>query len=687
MYSQYLKLYNYCLENIEPLTYRALVQTILQTKLNDRQEKVPVLRRDVRMIGLFFEKFIKRQINAPQRKMFLKELYASIRYHYSMKILLCVPNYLNLLNDFLNLDPNEDGADGEVRTIIQKILRRFIIYTLFDEEQRVSSLIALMEFDSFPKQGKSAFESNLKKISGGPEPQSQLSNQNFFKLLKPIEVTFRDQKEFIIKSWQQQEENKSDYELITNKTVEAMQARKTIFLNVSQFVYYYEYFLIKSGKAIEQEESQICQFTSTLVDFLHSTLLLYVVYPPVKQPPSELSSNNLGKRFENLCYRNGGLFISTLTIIFTILHNTKIVTEKIGLLKNVSTILGLNKRRSSPETTQNKTSPSPVYSSKSDIGQNPLKELFIEAAKKYPSNELKQYLITPLLESPNADKLPDLLLQKDLVMISEFCFSSLFKLISREVKISPIIKSSTKHREFDEQDTEILEILQTNETADEFDQRGLLHSEKYIMELVLLLTEVLSINGTAIKTSIRQNYVPYDRDQDKGDKFSLKKIMNRSALPKKISETETRVKNNLASVKMDLEAFCEEYNDQNKPIRRQETSNVGDKQTFYQHPLKVDVLIQLCKGDSPSNKGQKSTALSSKPTLSDPIDTLQSVREFISESKELKNEIAKALKNGTLKPIRFVKIYMTISLIINKYHIDSSIELLVLQVSNREAVY
>ena len=93
MYLNYLKFYNYCLKDIEPLTFAALMGTVVQTRKLEKKS-IPLLKKDARTLGLIIEKFIKREISFSDRKKFLSDLSEALKNRHSMKIFLTVPNYL-----------------------------------------------------------------------------------------------------------------------------------------------------------------------------------------------------------------------------------------------------------------------------------------------------------------------------------------------------------------------------------------------------------------------------------------------------------------------------------------------------------------------------------------------------------------------------------------------------------------
>ena len=413
MYTQYLKLYNHCLNEIEPLTYKALSRTIIQVRKNEKLEKILVLRKDLKTIGLVFEKFIKRQFDFPERKTFLRELYSVLRNQYSIKIFIQVPNYLHLLNDLLNLDPNGDASDGDVRATIQKILRKFITFTLLeDDQQRVSDLINLIEFNSLVStSSQKQIEQVSKKEEDAMDPETKLSSHNFFKLLKPIEFTLKEYKERFQKN-DRLEESKSRIDSPNEKATNSF--KKSIIPNILQFMSYFEHFLLKIGKVIEQEEVQIAQFTSGLFDFLHVTQILYLTLPAMKQIPLEIYANILVKKFESICYRNGGPIISMLTILFTVLKNSKIPTEKTGLLKCCGHILGFNYSSRGSEAFNFKAGVEIKTELKKEANNsaNAFKNSLASASRNHSSSEVKKYMSLSLVDPTNADKLPDLLLQK-----------------------------------------------------------------------------------------------------------------------------------------------------------------------------------------------------------------------------------------------------------------------------------
>lgn len=415
VYLNYLKLYNHCLKEIEPMTFNALMETILQVRQTEKQEKNFLLRKDSRTIGLVFEKFINRQINLGDRKKFLNELYTVLRSPFNLKIFFTVPNYLNLLHDLLNLDPNDENSDSDIRATVQKILRKFIYHILFLAEQnRVFDLIALIEFDTYlnSRSNKPSEQAPRREDIIMIDNEQKMPSNNFFKLLKPIEFTLKEYKEQALKKhWQEESKNESAT-LLDKSTEVTSSSKKPIIANVTLFVYYYEHFLQKLGRNIEQEEVQILQFTNVLFEFLHFTQILHVTHPPMK-PVLELNSTNLFKRFEGICHRNGGPLISMLTILFTVLKYSKILNEKIGLLKCCSIILGLNRGRKNTEELQ---ADSPIKrkgtSKEISLAYNPLRELIADSAKLYPVQEIKKDLSVSLFDPPNADRLPDLLLQK-----------------------------------------------------------------------------------------------------------------------------------------------------------------------------------------------------------------------------------------------------------------------------------
>ena len=396
---------------MEPLTFRALIRTIIQVKKNDKLEKIPVFRKDYKAIGLVFEKFMKRQINLPERKSFLKELHAVLGYRYSLKIFVAVPNYLHLLHDLLNLDPNGDASDGDVRAMVQKILRKFISFALFeDDQQRVFDLIALIEFNSYsiPSPLKQ-MELLSKKDEVMNDSDLKPFSHNFFKLIKPIEFTLKEYRDRNHKK-HNYEETKINTESITDKKMENYNTKKSIVPNICQFVFYIEHFLLKAGKNIEQEEVQIVQFTSVLFDFLYDTQILHLISPSMKPIPTEIYPNAIAKRFEGLCHRNGGPLISMLTIIFTVLQNSNIIPEKILLIRCCSIIFGLYRHNRNSEAYSSKSAKERLKDSGSS--SNPLKDLLVNAAKCHPGSEIKKDMNMPLVEAANAEKLPDILTQK-----------------------------------------------------------------------------------------------------------------------------------------------------------------------------------------------------------------------------------------------------------------------------------
>ena len=617
-----------------------MARTIFYPKKTEKNDKYLILKKSPNIIGLIIHKFIKKQINIDERKLFVKELYVCLRNQHCMKIFTMVPNYLHLLHNLLNPDPNSEGADPEIKAVVQKLLKRFINYTLFEEEQCVFSLISLLEFETYMNSEKS---SGLAIKKDDTPPAKQLAASNFLKLFKPIENVLNDCKEQLMK----QEERKSGDEL--DKQPESAQLKKILLTNIPQFVFYYEYFITKFNKAIPSEESNIYSFTTTLFEFLFSTQMLHLVYPPIKQLPAELNANSLLKKYENTCYRNGGVLISMLSIIFIVLRFTKMAKEKIELLACCNDIFGLGKRRSGSQIGRSKTGQFQT-TSKTTI-ENPtvgLKELLTDAAKKYPPIEIKQYMNSPLIETTNAEKLPDLLAQKDYLVLYEFCFYQVFKLLVRESRGLMRLRSS--HREIDELDSDIQDILTMNADPNDDIDINFSPSVKYSEELVKFLLVLMSANGAGIKSGLTRSPTALELMRNE---FTLQKIKY-----SKIIGYGTKVKSWMVFMKSVLDEFCEDYNEQNKPVKG------SPDRSSSQYQSKTDELFHVCKVESVTGKGQKHGNIATKP-IDDYMSLLPKAQEFIEKyCLEIAKDVIPSLRNGSLKPFRFVT---TTSFLIGDY--------------------
>lgn len=402
--SQYLKLYNLCLNDMDPLTYKGLFRTVIQLKKNDKAERVAVFRKDYKMIGLILEKFIQKKLKPAERKSLLRELYVVVRNPYSMKAFLGVPNYLHFLNELLSLHSEEDGSDGEIR----KIFRRFISFTLFEEELHVFDLISLIEFDSSFKSKDSKVL--LSKKEEMPTINESSASDNIYKLLKFIEAAISEFKEQLLKS-QAQGANTTELPTSLNeKTLETIHSNKAFILNFTQFIYYYEYFLAKNHKRLEEQEKFICQFTVALFEFMYDTQILLVTYPSLKHVSGDINLGTITKRFENVCYRNGGPFLSILTSIFTVLKNTN-TEEKMGLLKCIFTVLALLRSKKSPEGDM-KVLFTVAFSSKQQVHKDKNPQGNESTTKKHTVLSVRQSMTPSLIEVQSNEKSPDLLVYK-----------------------------------------------------------------------------------------------------------------------------------------------------------------------------------------------------------------------------------------------------------------------------------
>jgi len=239
-----------------------------------------------------------------------------------------------------------------------------------------------------------------------------------------------------------------------------------------------------------------------------------------------------------------------------------------------------------------------------------------------------------------------------MLLVYEFCIHGLFKLILRQKHFPITNKKSSIIREV-EQDAEIEEILKTNETIKELSSKDIPLSSKYTNELLRLFIDILAVSGTGIKTNLNQN--------SGNEASSVKKAGSQSARHRITSESESRQKQKSILFKAELERLCDDYNDQ-KALRRQETSGNLDRQVTMKVPIKIEELFFLCNIEINSGKGSK-TGSNVQRLTKDPEEILQNVTRFIQiNQEELKKEVLNTLKNSSLKLPRLVSTNLNIFL-------------------------
>lgn len=198
-----------------------------------------------------------------------------------------------------------------------------------------------------------------------------------------------------------------------------------------------------------------------------------------------------------------------------------------------------------------------------------------------------------------------------------------------------------------EKDSEIEEILETNQLPGDLSSMEIPLSSKYSNELLRLLIEVLTVSGIGVKATLNQHI---------GNDSSMKKPSSLNNSQRKVSEAH---KQKPGAFKVELEKLCDEYNDQ-KTLRRQETSSLSiDRQMTLKVAIKIDELFFLCNIESNPGKVQNRASNASK-LIKDPDEILQNVTRFIQiNQEELKKEIVTTLKNSTLKLPRLVTYYFS----------------------------
>ena len=227
-----------------------------------------------------------------------------------------------------------------------------------------------------------------------------------------------------------------------------------------------------------------------------------------------------------------------------------------------------------------------------------------------------------------------------MLLIYEFCFYELFKLICIEIQ-------GVKRNE----ENEMKSVM--SESSNDTSVRDSLHTNIFLIELVMLLIKIISVSGNGIKHALHQFYIS-DLSSVKSSLSTKKSPQLHSSLLKKPTETETIYKSNFSSAKLDIDRICEQYNDQNRQIRRQETGNVTEKQIIQQSNMKVDELFVLCSTEVSPSKEIKKTSIENKNS-EDPLEVFSNIIEYIQiNSETLTNEILFTQKSNSLQCLRLV---------------------------------
>lgn len=346
----FLKLFKISLNNIGQHAFQGLLRVIIK-KPDDltKGKKKKLFEEDSKMIGLILHKFTSKQISLSNKVVFLLELRSLLREASNMRAFLIAPHSLNFINELINLDYSalrlEEGynkaIEQDMGVSIHKILRRFITHTLSSKDC-IFYLISLFEYTNYSKQDGTVKE-NISTTQGPAK--------NFFKMMTEIEYVLNTFKRDLVNApnktnssknegRQGKEESKSEGRSTNESALSEL--RSSLMENIPILVSYFEYVLSKV-KNFEQDETNIIQFTLNLFDFVHRLKLLFIIYPLIKRAPFDLNSNSLLKRYENVCYRNGGVLMSMIAILFTVLRRAKSKENKLIILQNYSHILFLNK--------------------------------------------------------------------------------------------------------------------------------------------------------------------------------------------------------------------------------------------------------------------------------------------------------------------------------------------------------
>ena len=365
------------------------------------------------MIGLVLTKFIKKQFSFKARVDLMTKLQYMLKITINIKYFLDVPNYLHFLHELININETqvtlEEGYTPDVLREIAHaklhIMRAFTYYTLFLED-RAKDLLALFEFDAYLKpvgtsdQGKTV------------DSYSTTAGMNFFHALPHLEHVLNKIRTQLNKA--KAEDNQSDVE------DKLLKEKKNFLSNISQFLTFYENF-VNNQDRFEQEHLQlkISKFTCLLFDVLYTTNLLYIVSPSVKYAPNELNSVMLARKYDGVCHRNGGLFLSMLTILFAVLKHITISSEKITILKCLWQLLSLRPSRKGsegafmlPRLTPVKATSEQVTGSRDTPTGGTLESQFTIAYKRYKNIDIRQQLTPTIVDYSIQDKSSDILLQK-----------------------------------------------------------------------------------------------------------------------------------------------------------------------------------------------------------------------------------------------------------------------------------
>lgn len=408
----YLKLFKYSLNNIGTNTFQGLMRLVTKEDDTKSGKRIRVFEDDLRMIGLILRKFTDRQITFPNKEKLLEELKELLIHSRNMKMFLLAPHALFFLSELINFDYSvlnkEDGytprSETNIKTLVPEILRNFIEYALYHEDH-VFDLISVLEIKNY------TFTSD--GIQREPSSFASLGN-NFSKMLKNIEYILKrmrerlSQKPKTIASIPELDETKreSRTNTVISKDNTKEELTKKLMITVPVLVYYYEYILSRVGKNFEQDEEKICEFTRQLFDFLHKVQFLHLDAPVIKPAPFELSASSFLKRFESNCHRNGGILLSVMTILSTVLRHCKIKNNKLSMLNCCWRILCIERPERRADSMLSAASPSQASSSESCSLDKTMKE----TNARYSAYNMKQILGVPMMEYPSYEKHDNLLM-------------------------------------------------------------------------------------------------------------------------------------------------------------------------------------------------------------------------------------------------------------------------------------
>ena len=415
-YFLFLKLFNNCLKLNSIQTFKALLRLMIVNYDESRANKTTgQLDEDPRIIGLFLRKFTSKHISYQNKERFLQELRYLMHSDSNIQVLLDAHHILHFLNELINIDyqalHSEEGftlnAEKDIVMLIQKILRKFINFALYTE-QRIFKLLTLFE---------------LNNTTTKDSASSTLFASNFFKLMRTIEEVLTATKKRIFESPQtgsaRFEETKTDLK----HQARDVNSKQAMMGNIAMLVFYYEYIISKLGKNIEQDEVKICQFTLRLFDFTSKLNMLHFDGPNLKSAPFELQPSSYIKRFEGICFRNGGILLSMMTIICTVLKHIKMKDHKLSLLNCCWLLLTLDKSQRKETITNLMPPPHGKQASSKNTASSThaLKQLITTSNTMY-SSTISKFGATGLIEYAPNNKGEELLLAR--VQSTILCFAN-----------------------------------------------------------------------------------------------------------------------------------------------------------------------------------------------------------------------------------------------------------------------